>query len=88
MARSNDSSGEFGFLEWLVANVGIWIKRLGDAGGQRVNFDAGDGRMLVHLLRHEADEMADAAGRFQNAPARKPKRCAAWYIARTMTGAV
>ncbi len=60
--------GQSGFLEWLVANVRIWIKRLRDAGGQQVNLDAGDGRVGVHLLRHQADEVTQPAGRLQNAP--------------------
>ena len=58
--------GEFGILEWLGANVGVRVERLGDAGGERVNLDAGDGRMPVHRLRHQPDEMTDTARRFQN----------------------
>ncbi len=58
-------------LEWLVANVGIWIKRLGDAGGQLVNLDPGDSRVGVHLFRHQPDEVAQSAGRLQNASIRE-----------------
>ena len=63
------SIGEFGLLKRLGANVRIGIKRLGDARGQRINFNAGDGRAAEHVFGHEADEMADAAGGFEHAPA-------------------
>ena len=51
-----------------MANVRIWIKRLGEPGGEQVDFNAGNRRVGVHLLRRQADEVAQPAGRFQNAP--------------------
>ena len=65
--------GKFGFFKRLLADVGVGIQRLGDARRQRINFNAGDGGVAEHFLRHEADEMADAAGRFQNLSALKTK---------------
>ena len=63
-----EAIGQPSFLEWLVANVRIWIKRLGEPGGEQVDFNAGNRRVGVHLLRRQADEVAQPAGRFQNAP--------------------
>src|SRR5208283_1692969 len=63
--------GQSSLLEWLMANVGIWIKRLRDTGGQLVNLNAGDSRVSVHLFRHQPDEVAQTAGRLQNAPIRE-----------------
>ena len=51
----------------LVADVGIGIKRLGDLRRQRIKLNAGDDGLRLHGLRHEADEMADAASWLQNA---------------------
>ncbi len=34
---------KFRLFKWLLANIGVGIKRPGDAGGQRINFDTGDG---------------------------------------------
>src|SRR5438093_10808968 len=58
--------GELGVLESLRANVGVWVERLGDAGSEQVDFDAGNSRVPMDRFRHEADEMTNAAGRFQN----------------------
>ena len=63
------SIGEFGLLKRLGADVRVGIKRFGDARGQRINFNAGDGRAAEHVFGHEADEVADAAGGFKHAPA-------------------
>ena len=63
------SIGEFGLLKRLGTDVRVGIKSLGNACGQRINFDAGDGRAAEHVFRHEADEVADAAGGFEHAPA-------------------
>ncbi len=57
---------ELGVLEPLGANVGVRIECLGDAGCEGIDLDAGDGRVAVHRLGHQADEMTDAARRFQN----------------------
>ena len=56
------------FFERLVANIRVGIERLGDAGGELVNFHSGDRGVAVHVVGHESDEMANAAGRFQDAP--------------------
>ena len=61
--------GEFRLLKRLCANVRVGIKRLGDARGQRINLNAGDSRAAEHFSGHEADEVADAAGGFEHAPA-------------------
>ena len=39
--------GEFGFFKRLLADVGIRVKRLGDARGQWINFNAGDGLIFA-----------------------------------------
>jgi hypothetical protein len=40
---------------------------------QRMNFNAGDGGAPEYVIGHEADEMADAARRFQNVAAVEAK---------------
>ncbi len=63
------SIGEFGLFKRLGTDVRVGIKSLCNSCGQRINFNAGDGRATKHLFRHEADEVADAAGGFKHAPA-------------------
>ena len=57
----------------MFADVGIWVKGFGNARRQRINFNASDGRAPKRLLRHKADEVADAEGRFKNSSALKTK---------------
>ncbi len=61
-----ESVGKLGAFEPLPANVRVRVERFGDANRERVNLDAGDGRVPVHSLGHEAEKMANATRRFQN----------------------
>src|SRR5262245_56181326 len=64
---------ELCFLESLMANVRVGIEHFGDSRGERVDFNAGHLGVAMHFLRHQADKMPDAAGRFENAAALKAK---------------
>ena len=65
--------GKFGLFKWLGAYVRLGIQRFGDACRQRINLNAGDGGAAEHGFGHEADEVADAAGGFEHAPAFEPE---------------
>src|SRR5438034_6706257 len=58
--------GELGVLESLRADVGVRVERLGNSGSERVDLDAGNSRVPMHRFRHQANEMTNAAGWFQN----------------------
>jgi hypothetical protein len=45
------------------------VERLEDAAGNPVDLDGGDAAALGQIPRHGADEVADAGGGFQDAPA-------------------
>ena len=51
----------------FVADVGVGIKGFGDLRRQWINFNAGDDGLRLNGLRHETNEVADAAGRFKDA---------------------
>jgi len=46
----------------------LHFSQLGDARRNRLDLNSSDRRARVHLVRHTANKMADAARRFQNAP--------------------
>jgi len=63
--------GQLRFLEGLVANVGVGVEHSRQAGGKGVDFDARDARAPVHLVGHQADEMTQAEGGFEDPSVRK-----------------
>ena len=56
-----------------MADVSVGVQQLRQPGGDRVNLDAGDQRAGVHVVGHEADEVAEAQGRLQDATVREPE---------------
>ena len=65
--------GQTGFLEWLVADVRIRVECFCQPGRDGINFDGRHLGTLVHFVRHQADEMSQAASGFQNASLLKPE---------------
>lgn len=58
--------GQAGFLERLPPDVRVRIQLLRQPGSDGINLDAGDLRLPEHILRHQADEVAQTTGGFQN----------------------
>jgi len=62
-------------------DVGVGIKGFGNLRRHRIKLDAGvDDGLRLHGLRHEADEMADAASWLRMRPSLNPNRSNAAYI--------